>query len=36
MAHISEVVGLLEPGEEFNRTVVIVKANAKLTPDAGG
>jgi len=36
IAHISEVVGLLEPGEDFNRTVVIVKANAKLTPDAGG
>jgi phospholipid transport system transporter-binding protein len=36
IARISEVVGLLEPGEDFNRTVVIVKANAKLTPDAGG
>jgi hypothetical protein len=36
IARISEVVGLLEPGEDFNRTVVIVKANAKLAPDAGG
>jgi hypothetical protein len=36
IARISEVVGLLEPGEDFNRTVVIVKANAKLGPDAGG
>jgi phospholipid transport system transporter-binding protein len=35
IARISEVVGLLEPGEDFNRTVVIVKANAKAPPDAG-
>ena len=36
IARISEVVGLLEPGEDFNRTVVIVKANAKPLPNAGG
>mgnify|MGYP000222745918 CR=1 FL=1 len=35
IARISEVVGLLEPGEDFNRTVVIVKANAKLAPENG-
>ena len=36
IARISEVVGWLEPGEDFNRTVVIVKANAKQAPDASG
>ncbi len=36
IARISEVEGLLEPGEDFNRTVVIVRAGAKAQADTGG
>lgn len=32
IARISEVVGLLEPGEDFNSTMVIVRAAPKATP----
>ncbi|MEY4375798.1 MAG: hypothetical protein RJB26_348 [Pseudomonadota bacterium] len=32
IARISEVEGLLEPGEDFNSTMVIVRAPAKAPP----
>lgn len=33
IARISEVEGLLEPGEDFNRTVVIVRPGGKAVPE---
>lgn len=36
IARISEVEGLLEPGEDFNSTMVIVRAGAKTAPEISG